>query len=352
MSQGQDPAGLCDDAVEALRRRTAELEILCDTIQDLTSTLAVEEVIGRLLERTLLHLDAEVASVLQLDADGVLRIVSAQGLPEEVVATTVLAPGEGISGFVLEQGRSLLIRDIEQDERFRRRNHERYYTASCVSAPLYVAGAPRGVINVNNKRSRLAFDHDDLSLLEAIAGHAASALHNAQRFEDALAQARCDALTGLANHGFFWSTLEREISRSDRHARPLSLALVDIDHFKQYNDRYGHLEGDCALVAVAQSLMQYTRAHDMVARYGGEEFAVILPETDADGALSFAQKMCEFVADSTLGHRQRADITVSVGVASWPRDGEEARDLVSSADGRLYEAKAMGRNCVCSGTEL
>ena len=349
MSQDQNPAGMILEDVEALRRRTADLEILCQTIRDLTSTLAVEEVIGRLLERTLVHLDAEVASVLQLNADGVLRIVCAQGLPDHVVTTTVLAPGQGISGFVLEQGRSLLIPDIERDERFCRQNHERYYTASCASVPLYVAGVPRGVINVNNKRNREVFGHDDLGLLEAIAGHAATALHNAHRFEDALAQARCDALTGLANHGFFWTTLEREISRSDRHERPLSLALIDIDHFKHHNDRYGHLEGDRALVAVAQSLTHYTRAHDLVARYGGEEFAVILPETGADGALAFAQKMCEFVADSTLGHRQRADLTISAGVASWPRDGQEARDLVGAADGRLYQAKAMGRNRVCSG---
>jgi GAF domain-containing protein len=223
-----------------LRRRNEELEVLCDTIRDLTSTLAVHEVIARLLDRILLHLEAEIGSVLLLDGEGELRIVDSCGLPIDVVSTTRIGPEEGISGHVLATGRSLLVSDVEHDERFRRRNHERYYTRSCISAPLVIEGEARGVINVNNKSNREVFHDSDLMLLEAIAGHAAMALANAHRFEEMLERSRRDPLTGLANHGHFWSCLDVETERSRRYERPLSVVLVDIDHFKPYNDRHGH----------------------------------------------------------------------------------------------------------------
>ncbi len=346
MAPGDKGNNRDDSVIVELQRRTAELELLCETIRDLGSTLSVPEVIAQLLDRTLVHFDAEIGSVLQLDFDGALHIVCSRGLPDEVVMQSRLQQGEGISGFVLSSGEPLLIDDIETDKRFGRQNHERYYTSSCISAPLLVDSEPRGVINVNNKRSHERFDADDLALLEAIAGHAATALHNAGRFEDVLTQARCDGLTGLANHGHFWASLETEFSRSQRHGRPLSVAMIDIDHFKAYNDEFGHLEGDRTLVAVAAALVSNSRSHDLVARYGGEEFSVILPETTREGAVHFAEKTRELLESSSLGSNDEADITISVGVASYPDDGSSASDVVSRADDRLYRAKSDGRNRV------
>jgi diguanylate cyclase (GGDEF)-like protein len=337
------PAGL-----ENLQRRNAELEVLYATIRDLTSTLAVHEVIERLLDRILRHLDSEIGSILLLDRENRLRIVLSRGLPPVVGADTRIAPGKEISGYVLATAKPLLIADIEKDERFRRRNHERYYTSSCISAPLLIDGVAQGVINVNNKSSRDEFEANDLKLLEAIAGHAAAALGNARRFEDMLERAQRDSLTGLANYGHFWSSLDTEVKRSQRHERPLSVALCDVDHFKRFNDRHGHLEGDKALAAVAAAITEGSRAHDIVARYGGEEFAVILPETDREGARAFAEKIRAMVETSGLGLRSGSDITVSVGVATFPDDGATSRDLVQSADRALYRAKELGRNRVCT----
>jgi diguanylate cyclase (GGDEF)-like protein len=329
------------------RHGAAELRVLYETIRDLTSTLSVHEVIERLLERILLHLDSEIGSVLLLDdADGVLRILLARGLPDAVVRDTRIRPGEGISGFVLATGKPLLVADVERDRRFRRRNHERYYTRSCISAPLVIGGVPRGVINVNNKASRVAFDREDLRLLEAIAGHAAAALGNAQRFEEMLGRAQRDALTGLANQGYFWEFLESEVRRAQRYGRSLALVLIDVDRFKGYNDRHGHLAGDKALVALARALVGGSRSHDLVARYGGEEFAVLLPETALEGGIAFAEKMRERIEAAGIGAALGSPLTVSLGVASYPADGARARDLVAAADRELYRAKAAGRNRV------
>ena len=342
-SAGAETVTLAD--LENLRRRHAELEVLYQTVRDLSSTLAVHEVIERLLDRILRHLDAEIGSVLLLH-EGCLRIVHSRGLPEKVVAETEISRSEGISGHVLDSGRSLLVADVEADERFQRRNHERYYTNSFISAPLVFDGKTRGVLNVNNKANHEAFHSDDLRLLEAIAGHAAAALQNAHRFEQMLHRAQRDALTGLLNHGRFWSGLEEEVKRSLRYERPVSVIMIDIDHFKRYNDRHGHIEGDAALIGVAKAIAASARTHDVVARYGGEEFAVILPETAASGAAIFAEKIRGTIESAGFGNKRASELTISAGVATLPEDGEESAALVRRADNRLYRAKASGRNRV------
>ncbi len=331
------------DDLALLQRRHEELQLLYETVRDVTGTLSVREVLERLLRRVLTHVEAEIGSVLVLERDGNLRIAGSRGLPTEIVEQTCLGIGEGISGWVIEHAEPLLVEDVEADARFQRRNHERYYTRSFISAPLLHMGRAQGVINVNNKRSRAPFAPADLSLLEALAVHASAALANAHRYEALLDRAQRDSLTGLANHGHFWTTLELEFERATRHGRPLSLVMLDIDHFKAFNDRFGHIAGDEALVGVARSIASYSRAHDVVARYGGEEFAAVLPETDLEGALMYAEKMRGAVESTRLP----APLTVSAGVAATGGTVCIPQDLVSLADGRLYLAKQAGRNRVC-----
>jgi len=324
------------------------LEILLATVQDLTSTLAIDEVIERLLHRVLLHLDSEIASILLLEPDGALRISHARGLPQEVVDATRVALGEGISGHVARTGVALLVDDVERDPLFRRRNHERYYTRSAMSVPLLHRGGVVGVINVNNKRSREPYALADLRLVEAIAGHASVALANARSFEETLLRAQTDSLTGLANHGHFWTTLEAEVARADRYGRELSLVLLDADHFKSFNDRHGHLAGDDALIRLARVIRQSSRLHDTPARYGGEEFAILLPETPPEGARSFAEKIRQAVECEAIAPAGGSGLTVSLGVATHPHDDVTAAALVERADARLYRAKERGRNRVCA----
>ncbi len=156
-----------------------------------------------------------------------------------------------------------------------------------------------------------------------------------------------DGLTGLYNHRHFQETLEKEIRRCEREARTLSLLLLDLDHFKQYNDRFGHTEGDAALRRVAGQIMKSTRSTDMAFRYGGEEMAVLLPSCTKEQATEVAEKIR--VAVSRAGQRPGrfgARTTISIGVATFPEDGRVARALVDMADTALYAAKAQGRDRV------
>jgi diguanylate cyclase (GGDEF)-like protein len=207
----------------------------------------------------------------------------------------------------------------------------------------------RGVLNVNNKSTRAPFDAGDLRLLCAIAGHAAVALANADRFQEMLERAQRDALTGLANHGHFWATLEIEVNRASRYDRSLALVLVDVDHFKRFNDRHGHLRGDAALVEVARAVADRSRSHDLAARYGGEEFAVLLPETDARGGAAFGEKIRQAVEALAIPADDPEEVlTVSVGVSGTHGDGTSGAELVEAADAQLYRAKQEGRNRVCA----
>ena len=160
-----------------------------------------------------------------------------------------------------------------------------------------------------------------------------------------------DGLTGLSNRRHFDETMLREWRRAARYKRPLSLVLVDVDHFKQYNDTYGHLAGDECLKTVASALQAVSRRpSDLVARYGGEEFALVLPETDLSGARSVAEGLCDAIRALQLPHAAAASghVTISVGVASLlPGNGTGGpQNLIAEADLALYAAKSGGRDRV------
>jgi diguanylate cyclase len=162
-------------------------------------------------------------------------------------------------------------------------------------------------------------------------------------------EASRDPLTGLANRREFERALEEAMERAARDLTPLSLLMVDIDHFKSFNDQFGHIMGDSVLSLVAAVMKQSIKGQDVAARYGGEEFAVILPNTILANARTVAQQLCDQVASRELMRRSSGEslgaITVSIGAASY-RGGERARTFIERADSSLYDAKRAGRNCV------
>ncbi|MBI5902073.1 MAG: diguanylate cyclase [Deltaproteobacteria bacterium] len=160
-----------------------------------------------------------------------------------------------------------------------------------------------------------------------------------------------DGLTGLYNYRHFMETLDKEVKKSARFGRPLSLLIIDIDHFKDYNDTNGHIQGNAALKKMAEVFAGSIREVDITARYGGEEFAVILPETSLDGAVQAAERIREKVErESFPGEESQPNgsLTVSIGAASFPEAATDAANLIEAADMALYKAKSLGRNRVCS----
>lgn len=158
-----------------------------------------------------------------------------------------------------------------------------------------------------------------------------------------------DGLTQIYNRRYFEEALEREVSRSRRYERSLSLVMFDVDHFKQVNDRYGHLAGDHVLKQLASTLRTRIRREDVFARYGGEEFGLLLPEIDLAGAVALADKARRLVEKQRFEFDKNViPVTVSLGVAILESTHRDLVDLKRAADGKLYEAKSAGRNRVCS----
>jgi len=158
-----------------------------------------------------------------------------------------------------------------------------------------------------------------------------------------------DFLTGLHNRGYFDERIREEAVRTRRHRHKMSIAMIDVDRFKNFNDTYGHSAGDMALQAIARTLKDNLRVTDVVARYGGEELVVILPETGPEAAVRKLEQIREAVAEMTLElprRTLRGVLTFSAGVASFPDDGEEVDVLIARADARLFAAKQGGRNKV------
>jgi diguanylate cyclase (GGDEF)-like protein len=169
-----------------------------------------------------------------------------------------------------------------------------------------------------------------------------------QKARDELRQlAITDGLTGLYNYRYFKEQLQQELNRARRHELKVSIAMIDIDHFKHYNDTHGHPAGDQILRAIAQLLKDNIRNIDLAARYGGEEFSLVLIETNKASAKIAAEKIRKLIEDHTFDYEEsqpNGKITISMGVATFPEDGTEFDELVQVADERLYHAKQAGRN--------
>ncbi|MDH5488169.1 MAG: diguanylate cyclase [Gammaproteobacteria bacterium] len=201
----------------------------------------------------------------------------------------------------------------------------------------------------NNLSYRLPLEtHDEIGhLAREFNAMAERLMQHQHKLEELSAR---DSLTGLYNRRELEKRLHEEAQRARRYQHPLSVLMLDIDHFKNVNDQYGHQAGDEVLITVTDLIQLHMRPVDVVCRYGGEELAVILPETDEEGARTVAERVRATVADSitTTPQGDMVHVTVSIGIATFPRDGDTASGLIHAADTALYVAKQEGRNLVRS----
>ncbi len=215
---------------------------------------------------------------------------------------------------------------------------------SMVTPLLDARGLAIGIVGLVSTR-RSHYIAEEQQFLQTVIGHAALAIQNATVYEYTDALSRIDGLTGLQNRRQFDFLLSKELERARRAQQPLSLLMVDIDHFKQVNDERGHQAGDRALQQLGELIhLTRIRTSDAGFRFGGEEFAILLTEADKTTGLAMAERLRQATEATKFSDDMR--MTISVGVASYPMDASDLADLVASADRALYEAKNGGRNQV------
>jgi len=216
-------------------------------------------------------------------------------------------------------------------------------------APLKIEQKIIGVMTIEEKDGDESFSESDLEFLSLIAAETGIAIEKARLYEKMEQMSVTDGLTGIANRRYFDTRLREEMLKAKRYNLPLSVIMLDIDHFKNFNDTYGHLIGDEILKHLATLLKGNVRETDIVARYGGEEFAVICPDCDTDRAAALAERLRDIVEKEEIhGSREYPSlhITISLGIGNLPEDASTEEALVKAADEALYHAKQHGRNRV------
>ncbi|PKL35675.1 MAG: sensor domain-containing diguanylate cyclase [Spirochaetae bacterium HGW-Spirochaetae-1] len=210
--------------------------------------------------------------------------------------------------------------------------------------PLVGKGHMNGIIILGERINQGGFSEVEKEYLLNIASLASIAIHNASLYE----MATTDMMTKLKIHHYFHSAMEEEFERTVRFNRPLSLIMADIDHFKQFNDTYGHSAGDHVLKVVANLLKENIRPMDIAARYGGEEFAIILPKTDMTEALIVAERIRQNISTEIIRYEDKhLNVTISVGLTQMDIDSDKSKkDVITRADKALYMSKNSGRNTV------
>jgi diguanylate cyclase (GGDEF)-like protein len=254
-----------------------------------------------------------------------------------------------LSGWVIKNQRELFLPDLRKEVQLDGVNiiliGKEKTSLSWMGVPLKSSNVT-GVLSLGSYRPN-AFDKGDMELLSNLAQHVSLALENTIRHAQVEEQTRLDSLTGVFNHGYFLKKLEEQAKQAIASHKPLSLIMLDIDYFKQFNDTYGHLIGDRILKTLCTAIKHHIKQTDAVGRWGGEEFVISLPGASGAEAFGVAERIGQTMALLRMEDRDQNPIpvpTVSQGIAVYPLEADEIYHLVDKADRRLYIAKARGRN--------
>jgi len=221
-----------------------------------------------------------------------------------------------------------------------------------LAVPIHGRDAEAGALWVLEDERR--FEEAEVARARMVAGHAELALHNAERYNRAKERAFLDDVTEIYNARYLLAATDHEIRRAERYGSDLSVLFLDLDRFKLVNDRHGHLVGSRTLRQLARVLASCVRQVDTLARYGGDEFTILLVDTPLEPALQVAERIRRTVEETAFdgGRSGALRLTLSVGVASYPAHGRTREELLDQSDKAMYRAKSLGRNRVCSATEL
>ena len=324
-----------------------ELWRLVDVTKALSASRDIETILESIADGVLSLLEADMVAVVAHDErrQPTLRLErTANGKPPSGAFSRTLIDQ------VLATGEPVFVLDTDLVDTVRSQSIQSLRLRTVVCAPLRAQGEVFGVLYAHSTNPLNAFTDLTRKLFLAFCDHASIAIDNARLY----AMSITDPMSRLYNHAYCLRRLDEEIGRARRYKRTVGFLLLDIDHFKQINDRHGHRTGDAVIHAVASVLWATTRRSDIPARYGGDEFAVVMPEIGDDPGRAPSKIVAERIRTSVGALEfDNLKLTGSVGIATYPADGryeETCWELVERADRALYRAKELGRDQVCVAT--
>jgi diguanylate cyclase (GGDEF)-like protein/PAS domain S-box-containing protein len=330
-------------AEEVLRKRNAELSALFDISSALNETITIDTVLPRIVEAitNLGILYVERRGAIFVVEDDRMRLVCHMGTTDDFVYLHKdMKVGDCLCGLAAKTGEVIVSKNSLKDNRHSMNHRSIMYRKMVphghVIIPLKSKDRVAGVLCLY-LTADVDVDDSLIRLLLSIGNQIALAIDNARLYEETRALSLHDPLTGLANRRLMEISLDNNFASAKRYERPFSVIMLDLDHFKKYNDTYGHVAGDRLLVDVAKMISREVRETDLAVRYGGEEFIIMLPETK----LGRAYEVAERIRERVLAH---GAITVSLGVSTYQQEMENKEDIIAMADDALYQAKQRGRN--------
>ncbi|HDP16317.1 MAG TPA: sensor domain-containing diguanylate cyclase [Candidatus Omnitrophica bacterium] len=332
-----------------LEKKEERYRMLKDVTSVLNSTLSIEKVAQYILDNALLIVgktDSALMYLVDTEKQELSLILSMVGRDFDKIKAK---KGDLLDETVFKERRCLLVEDIKKDFRFSEHKMGLYNRPfrSVISSPLVEENKVIGIVRLEHSKP-YNYTSEDLRLLDILCDLGAVSLENARFYRQTLDLAITDGLTGLYLRRYFLERLNEEIQRSLRNDLECSLLMIDIDNFKKYNDTYGHTAGDIVLKTISSVLKKYADS-GVACRFGGEEFSLFLPHTSKKNAAKIAEELRGAVKKENIELRRvKTNVTISVGVSSFPKDARVQDELIMKADERLYMAKRQGRDRVIS----
>jgi len=331
-----------------IRSSLKRISHLKEVIEKYSGILYTEDILGSIAENCFELFDKADRVLLYLVDTEKQELNLVRSKRRNTTSQVKAKKGDVFDRWVLKHRMPLITEDIRKDFRFSPKKEIDQDTGSLISAPLTTEHKILGILRIDSTFTH-KFNQSDIRFLDIIGDLSAVCLQNAFLYKKVQDLAIHDSLTTLHVHKYFKERLTDEVKRSLRSDSDLSLLMLDLDKFKDYNDKYGHSAGDLVLKHVASIVTSFLGSGgDIAARYGGEEFSVLLTNTDKTSAGKIAENIRRKISQAPLVlRREKTKITVSIGVATLPTEAKTPEDLISRADARLYKAKENGRNRVC-----
>lgn len=324
-----------------LKLNSQALDII-GTARAVVSQLDLEKALDIVLHKALKLTGTKAGSIALYDSStNTMRIRAHKGLPRNFIADREWKVRRGgLTEKIIKSRKITVISNVTDTSFFSGVSSLNKKIKSLICVPLIHNHKIVGILYLDDFTPR-RYTREELKALEIISSFVSLAIYNATMHNHVKKQAITDSLTGLFNRRCFEDMLNRELQRAKRHGRELSLALVDVNDFKKYNDAFGHQAGDEALAALGEAIRGAVRSTDLAARYGGDEIAIILPETNLTKAYNlFAERIKQDIeAGFVRLTGKRYPLTITIGIAAFPQDGRSARELVLAADKALLSAK-------------